>query len=139
MWDIPSSTGLAILPNILPMEAPAAFQKDTPLAADIMTRQNAVAVIDISGVITPYSNILSMLFGGTSISAIEQQFEHALGDPEIDGIVLRIDSPGGIITGVEELASTIFAARGVKCQYAFKIDPLCALNFDPPLGCFYRA
>lgn len=119
MWDIPSSTGLAILPDILPMEAPAAFQKDTPLAADIMTRQNAVAVIDISGVITPYSNILSMLFGGTSISAIEQQFEHALGDSEIDGIVLRIDSPGGIITGVEELASTIFAARGIKPIVAY--------------------
>ena len=119
MWDIPSSTGLAILPDILPMEAPAAFQNDTPLVADIMTQQNAVAVIDISGVITPYSNILSMLFGGTSISAIEQQFEQALGDPEIDGIVLRIDSPGGIITGVEELASTIFAARGVKPIVAY--------------------
>ena len=118
MWDIPSSTGLAILPDILPSEAPAAFQKDTPLAADIMTHQNAVAVIDISGVITPYSNILSMLFGGTSISAIEQQFEQALGDPEIDGIVLRIDSPGGIITGVEELASTIFATRGRVKRYA---------------------
>ncbi len=119
MWDIPSSTGLAILPDILPMEAPTAFQKDTPLAADIMTRQSSVAVIDISGVITPYSNILSMLFGGTSISAIEQQFEHALGDPEINGIVLRIDSPGGIITGVEELASTIFAARGSKPIVAY--------------------
>jgi len=119
MWDIPSSTGLAILPDILPMEAPTAFQKDTPLAADIMSRQNAVAVIDVSGVITPYSNILSMLFGGTSISAIEQQFEHALSDPEIDGIVLRIDSPGGIITGVEELASTIFAARGSKPIVAY--------------------
>ena len=119
MWDIPSSTWLAILPDILPMEAPAAFHKDTPLVADIMSRQNAVAVIDISGVITPYSNILSMLFGGTSISAIEQQFEHALSDPEIDGIVLRIDSPGGIITGVEELASTIFAARGSKPIVAY--------------------
>ena len=119
MWDIPSSTGLAILPDILPMEAPTTFQKDAPLAADIMSHQNSVAVIDISGVITPYSNILSMLFGGTSISAIEQQFEQALGDPEIDGIVLRIDSPGGIITGVEEFASSVFAARGSKPIVAY--------------------
>lgn len=120
MWDIPASTGLAIMPDSLPVEQPAAFQKDMPApAANVLSHQNAVAVIDISGVITPYPNILSMLFGGTDIASVEAQFAEAMADPDVDGVVLRMDSPGGLITGVEELAGTIAAARGQKPVVAY--------------------
>lgn len=120
MWDIPSSTILAIMPECLPVEAPGAFQKQgMHLADDIMSTHDKVAVIDVGGIITPYQNILSMLFGGTNIASIEEQFTQALNDPEISGIMLRVDSPGGLITGVEELASTIAAARGQKPIVAY--------------------
>jgi len=120
MWDIPNTTGLTVQPDILPTEPPTAFQKEMPLlAAETFSRQGNVAVIDINGVITPYQNILSMLFGGTDIASLEIQFEDAITDPDIDGIILRIDSPGGLITGVEELATTIASARGIKPIIAY--------------------
>lgn len=120
MWDIPSGTGLAINIDALPTEAPQAALRALPLATqNRFQQQGSVAVIDISGVITPYANILSALFGGTDVQSIGEQFEAAINDPSIGGIVLRIDSPGGIITGVEELASTIAAARGTKPIIAY--------------------
>lgn len=120
MWDIPGGTGLAIQTDVLPHEAPTAFKKDVPLlAAQSFARQDTVAVIDISGVITPYPNILSFLFGGTDIASLEEQFTAAVEDPNVAGIVLRIDSPGGLITGVEEFANTIAEARGTKPIVAY--------------------
>lgn len=120
MWDIPSGTGLAIHIDALPTEAPQAALRALPLASqNSFQHQGSVAVIDISGVITPYANILSALFGGTDVQSIAEQFEDAVNDPSVGGIVLRIDSPGGIITGVEELASTIAAARGKKPIIAY--------------------
>lgn len=120
MWDIPSGTGLAIQTDVLPLEAPAAFQKNTPLIkAQYAVQQDTVAVLDVSGVLTPYPNILSFLFGGVDVASLEDQFTAALDDPEISGIVLRIDSPGGLITGIEEFASTIAQARGIKPVVAY--------------------
>lgn len=120
MWDIPSSTILAIMPECLPADPPHGLQKDTVILGDAVTSyHDKVAVIDVGGIITPYQNILSMLFGGTNIASIEAQFAEAMDDPEITGIMLRVDSPGGLITGVEELASTIAAARGKKPIVAY--------------------
>lgn len=54
MWDIPSGTGLAIHIDTLPEEAPKAALRALPLAAQgTFQQQGSVAVIDISGVITP--------------------------------------------------------------------------------------
>lgn len=120
MWDIPSSTILAIMPECLPAEPPQGFQKETVILGEAVTSyHDKIAVIDVGGIITPYQNILSMLFGGTNIASIEAQFTEAMDDPEITGIMLRVDSPGGLITGVEELASTIAAARGKKPIVAY--------------------
>lgn len=120
MWDIPSSTILAIMPECLPAEPPQGFQKEAVILGDAVTSyHDKIAVIDVGGIITPYQNILSMLFGGTNIASIKAQFTEAMDDPEITGIMLRVDSPGGLITGVEELASTIAAARGKKPIVAY--------------------
>lgn len=120
MWDIPGGTGLAIQTDVLPEDPPAALQKETALlSAEHLNMAGSVAVIDIGGVITPYSNILSMLFGGTDIASLEAQFAEAIADPAVAGIVLRIDSPGGLITGIEEFAGAVAAARGIKPIVAY--------------------
>ena len=63
MWDIPSSTILAIMPECLPAEQPRGFQKETVILGDAVTSyHDKIAVIDVGGIITPYQNILSMLF-----------------------------------------------------------------------------
>jgi signal peptide peptidase SppA len=50
----------------------------------------------------------------------------ALGnDPQIGMVVLLIDSPGGVVTGVQEAADAIYAARQNKPVVAI-VNPLCA-------------
>lgn len=48
----------------------------------------------------------------TSTEALAQQFRAAAADPEVGTIVMDIDSPGGSVFGVQELADTLASIRG---------------------------
>ena len=52
--------------------------------------------------------------GATSAEAFGNQFLEFINDPEIDAIVLDVDSPGGYASGIEELSNLIYEARGTK-------------------------
>ena len=77
------------------------------------------AVISITGPIFPRASFFKMISGGTPISAIAKDFTAALEDPNVKQIILNIDSPGGEITGVSELANMIYQARGQKPIVAY--------------------
>lgn len=72
------------------------------------------AVIPIRGVISHHANFASWIFGGTSIDKLTAQFRRALNDPGVKAIVFDIDSPGGSVEGVQELADEIYKSRSRK-------------------------
>jgi signal peptide peptidase SppA len=76
----------------------------------------SVGVIPITGIISHRMNMMSSISGagGTSIEKLTAQFRQALGDTNCKAIVFDVDSPGGSVEGVMELASEIFAARKQK-------------------------
>lgn len=74
----------------------------------------AVAVLPLYGLITQRSSWMSYFFGGTTTEGFAAQFRQALADPNVTAIVIDVDSPGGSVAGVDELASEIYAARGKK-------------------------
>ena len=74
----------------------------------------AVVVLPLYGVITQRSNWMSYYFGGTTTESFAMQFRQALADPNVTAIVIDVDSPGGSVAGVDELASEIYSARGKK-------------------------
>lgn len=76
--------------------------------------ERMVAVLPLHGVIEHRSSFLGELFGGTSVESLRAQFRAALNDESVAGIVLSIDSPGGGVSGVSELAAEIRDARGRK-------------------------
>jgi signal peptide peptidase SppA len=80
----------------------------------IANRQGAVAVVPVLGVITPRPSILEMYGLAVSTVTIGRRVRAALDDPEVKAVVLDVDSPGGVISGVPELAAEIRAARGGK-------------------------
>lgn len=53
-------------------------------------------------------------FGGTSSVQTRRIIRNAVRDPEVKGILLRIDSPGGTVAGTDELASEIKSASQIK-------------------------
>lgn len=75
-----------------------------------------VAVLNIVGAISQHSRQVQAVSGpgGSSAEAISNAFRAALADPNVKGIVLNVDSPGGSVFGIESLADEIFRARGQK-------------------------
>ena len=73
-----------------------------------------VAVLDIEGPLVKSGSILVFLLGGANTDDIAAAFERALSDPQVQSILLHIDSPGGTVRGVQELAAQIYNARGLK-------------------------
>jgi signal peptide peptidase SppA len=64
-------------------------------------------------------------FGGTSTVALRRDIRQAAADPNVSGILLDIDSPGGTVAGTADLAAEVRAARRRKPVWAH-IDDLGA-------------
>lgn len=77
-------------------------------------KMGRIATLPLFGTISHRAGLLSEASGGTSVEGFTQQFRALVHDPEIDGIVLNVDSPGGNVAGIEELAAEIYSARNRK-------------------------
>ena len=84
-----------------------------------------VIILPIYGVISQRASMLQDISGGASTEQVGTAFRTALADDSVRSIVLDIDSPGGSTFGVQDLASEIRAARGVKPIIA-QVNSLCA-------------
>jgi signal peptide peptidase SppA len=74
----------------------------------------AVAVLPVFGILAHRMNLMTQVSGGTSTEQIAGAFRQSLNDPGVTAIVLDVDSPGGSVFGIQELAAEIFEARGAK-------------------------
>ena len=74
----------------------------------------SVAVLPLYGTISQRMGMMESMSGGTSAEAFGKYFRAAVADPDVGSIVIDIDSPGGSVYGIEELASEILDARGEK-------------------------
>lgn len=79
---------------------------------------NGMATVSIQGSITKGAS----KFGGTSSVAARQAVRAAAADNDVRGIMLHVDSPGGHVAGVDELATAIAAATSVKPVHAYVED-----------------
>lgn len=82
-------------------------------SSSVSTAAN-IAVVPIIGVIEHRMEAMGNISGGMSPDTIAKSFRTALNDPSVSSIVLDIDSPGGTVYGLMELADEIKAARGKK-------------------------
>lgn len=91
-----------------------------PRKSSIASQPGSVAVIPIVGTISHRMNMMSEVSGGggTSVQKLTAQFRTALKDPNVKAIVLDVDSPGGSVDGIAELASEIYDARKTKTVVA---------------------
>jgi ClpP class serine protease len=65
------------------------------------------------------ANLFTAISGATSYDILRRDLQVALDDPSLTAIVLNFDTPGGEVTGVDELAKAIFAARSQKRIVAY--------------------
>lgn len=90
-----------------------------------VTVRDGVAIIPIKGSIFRYSSYFSDFSGGTSVSSLVNDLTTALNSSDVKAILFDVDSPGGEVTGVNELADMIFAARPRKPMTAY-VGGTCA-------------
>ncbi len=105
------------------------FGLEVPAAAAALSAERAerkpyevtpdgIAVIPIEGTLVHKAYGLDALSGLRSYVDLQGEIEDAATDPAIKGILLDIDSPGGEVAGVFDLADTIYAARSAKPVFA---------------------
>lgn len=86
------------------------------------TTIQTVRVIEISGALVHRPMPGPSGAGPQSYEAIAADFDAAIADPAVSGVILRIDSPGGFAAGLFDLTDRIFQARGKKPIHAVVDD-----------------
>lgn len=81
-------------------------------------------VIPVYGIISSGLSELEKLIGMTDCRDIEEMMREAMENDEVDSFILDINSPGGTVTGVPELADFIAKVNTQKPVYSW-VDELC--------------
>ena len=77
-----------------------------------------VAIIEVQGTLVQKLGTLRPYSGMSGYDGIRQNFLMALTDPDVEAIMLDVDSPGGEVAGCFDLVDTIYQARGKKPIWA---------------------
>jgi len=112
---------LGVLAPHLGLEIPApaaAAAADRPSRKPYEITPDGIAIIPIEGTLVHKSYGLDAFSGLRSYVDMQEEIEDAATDPAIKGILLDIDSPGGEVAGVFDLADTIYSARTAKPVFA---------------------
>lgn len=80
---------------------------------------DGVAVIPVSGALVNKGSYLPTASGMQGYNGILTMFSQALDDPNVESIVLDIDSPGGEVAGCFDLCRLVAASRDEKPIAAF--------------------
>lgn len=105
--------GLPEMELALPMPAPKTAHASSP---------TGIAVIPVVGTLVKRVMGIDAASGLMSYDEIGARLDAALADPQIAGILLDMDSPGGEAGGVFELATRIRAASQIKPVWAHAND-----------------
>lgn len=81
--------------------------------------RDGVAIIEVTGPIVRRADLFSDISGATSVEVISRDLNVALRDSLVEAVLLVFDSPGGEVTGINELARMIAQARADKPVWAY--------------------
>jgi signal peptide peptidase SppA len=96
-------------------------QAPVPITTHATRRKSsngAIIVLPFYGVSVQRTDALGQAFGLLSLWHFTQAFRAALADEMVGGIVIDVDSPGGSVYGVAELADEIYRSRARKPIFA---------------------
>ncbi|HET7592616.1 MAG TPA: S49 family peptidase [Rhodanobacteraceae bacterium] len=96
--------------------APSAMEDNEPIVAGPSRsrekpRAGSIAVIPVYGPIVQRASQIDICEGGTSTQSISNALADAMADDSISQVLLDIDSPGGSVYGVQEVAAEIARAK----------------------------
>lgn len=109
-----------------PQRAEMTMEAKSVEARDLITMAgNQIGVIPLHGPMIKRAGFWEMLFGFTGAENVRGAIRAAVYDEEIKAILLHVESPGGHVAGVQDLADTVREAAAQK-PLAVHIDDLGA-------------
>lgn len=117
--DLPDALGAAALPaqaSLLAGGLAARAQQDGDAPYPVV---DGTPVIAVTGVLVHRGGWIGQSSGQTSYEGIAAQIDAAARDPSVRAVALEIDSFGGEVAGVFDLADRIRALRAAKPVWAF--------------------
>ncbi|HHO9659969.1 TPA: S49 family peptidase [Escherichia coli] len=111
-------------------EAPATLalsgNDDGPRQARSYQVMNGIAVLPVSGTLVSRTRALQPYSGMTGYNSIIARLQQAASDPMVDGILLDMDTPGGMVAGAFDCADIIARVRDIKPVWALANDINCS-------------
>lgn len=107
----------------------AAIKSEQSLSVINTDDNSDIAVIDVIGPIFTRADFFSEISGAASIDTLERRLDEALYDDSIRAIVLKIDSPGGEVTGTHEFANYLDEACEIKPIVAYISGMACSAAY----------
>jgi len=92
----------------------------------VASRSGSIAVIRVHGTITNRMGMFSDISGGASAEATERAVRTAYDDDAVKAIVIDMDTPGGSVGGIPELADTIRSLRGGDTPIVVQVNDMAA-------------
>lgn len=106
------------------MQADADFDDLFELPGDLYQEQGKVGIITISGVILPSANKFEQLMGAVSLKEVRKAIKQAK-ESDVSSVIVRFNSPGGVVTGLEQTARALADLTATKPTTAH-VEELCA-------------
>lgn len=128
---------LSIYDNASLHEAINKYSGQTDYKTYDVSYHGNVGIIHISGIISRHVDMFAQFFGlgSAAIENIAKDFQSLLDNEEVKSIILDFDTPGGAITGVNELSEIIYNARGVKPIKAYVTGLACSAGYFLASAC----
>ena len=114
-----------VLATLTPAAGPAREAQANRAIPFQMVPGSGVAVVSIQGVMEKRGSAFGSLFGESSMLAVKAGLNAAVDDELVKSILLRIDSPGGSVSGTTELADHVAETARRKRTVTF-VDGLAA-------------
>lgn len=99
---------------------------------------NGIAVLPVTGTLVHKLGGMRPFSGMTGYDGITARLQQAIEDPEVKGVLLDIDSPGGQAAGAFDCADMIYRLREQKPIWALANDTACSAAMLLAAACSHR-
>lgn len=91
--------------------------------------ENGTAIIEVHGAMYDRSPVLGSLYGLFSYESLEEQCRRIKSNPDIKRVVLDVDSPGGMVRGIEAASQALSELAKAKPVYAIANNMACSAGY----------
>lgn len=100
--------------------------------------ENGIAVLPVTGTLVHKFGYVQPVSGMTGYDGIISRLQSAVADPDVKGVLLDIDSPGGEVAGAFDTSDIIARLRDVKPIWSLANDMACSAGFLLASACSNR-